>query len=444
MEPRRLFRSFGSELAALAVAAMVVRLSALQAWYRGRDLAHDAPEYVSVGSHVVGGGGWTDPFLLAYGGVTRQTANHPPLASIWVALGRPFSIATADGWRIWMAVLGSLGVVLVGYLGREWAGRRVGLVAAAVAAISPAFWQQDLMVMAETGAQMGTALVLWLALRYRRLGRAIDAGLLGGAIALASLARSELILFLPFLLVPIVLTRARPNWALVATHLGAAGLWLVVGLAPWVGWNLVRFERPVTFTTGTDLTIAQTNCPLAYYGGGTGRWNLMCASETLLGGDRLDDESVLAAANRKAGFSYLRQEKGRVPIVMAARLGRTFGWYHPIKQVEVEEFEGQPPGVPMLALAVYGASLLGAGAGWVLAGRRALVRWPLLVPVPVVALAVAISRGGTRFRAPVEVPLAVLGALALVEVARWGISRWKPSASPIGRSTGGSVARGKG
>lgn len=407
-------RSFAAQMVVAAAGAMTARLVVLEVTYRSSPLLQDAPEYLVIGQRVSRGLGWTSPFSVTTNGIERQTANHPPLASAWLSLARPFGLDTNDGARVWMALLGVAAVVLVGYLGREVAGAGIGSLAAGIAALSPMFWMNDMAVMAETGAQATTALVLLLALRYRRAPSALGAGAMAAAVGVAALARSELILFLPLLVVPLVLLSAGAGFRRRLGHLAAAGLWLVAALLPWVGWNLVRFERPVVFTTGMDLTIAQTNCPLAYYGRGTGRWSALCGYYVELdkAGD-LDDESVLAAQYRQAGLGYVADHRSRVPAVVAARVGRTFGWYHPVDQLVIEEGEGQKPGPLRLGLAAYAVTLALAAVGTVAAWRRRLLLWPLAVPVLVVLVAVAISRGGIRFRAPVEVPLAVLAAMGV-------------------------------
>ena len=95
---------------------------------------------------------------------------------------------------------------LIGLLGREVGGDRVGLVAAAFAAVYPNLWVNDGLVMAETFTALFAALVLYLAYRYRRIATPLAAVGLGAACGFAALARSEMILLAPCIVLPILLS----------------------------------------------------------------------------------------------------------------------------------------------------------------------------------------------------------------------------------------------
>jgi hypothetical protein len=81
-----------------------------------------------------------------------------------------------------------LGVILLGGLvGRRYAGRRVGVVAAFLAAAYPGFWVLDVQILAEplslllVGVLMLVLVDLW---QRPTLGRAVLAGAISGAAAL--------------------------------------------------------------------------------------------------------------------------------------------------------------------------------------------------------------------------------------------------------------------
>jgi 4-amino-4-deoxy-L-arabinose transferase-like glycosyltransferase len=406
---------FGRKVVALGAAAYALRVAIATVWYHDHPLVHDAPEYATIADRLVHGLRWTAPFVEGLQGVRKETAVHPPLASAWLAGARALGLDTPTGMRLWMAILGAATVVVIGHLGRAVAGDAVGLVAAGIAALHPDLWQNDLAVMSETGAQLATAVVLLLAVRYWKEPRAREAAWLGGACAVAALARSELVLLLPLLAIPLRASAGTGRRRLA--HLGAAAAWLVVGLLPWVGWNVVRFDHPVLLTTGADLTLAQANCPLAYEGEGTGAWSPLCGSFVELApGANTSDESELGRQYRELGMDHIEGNLDRVPVVAFARLGRTFGWWHPVEQLDVEQSEGRLRTSLLLGWAAY-LLLLPLGAlGVAEARRRRLPVAVLLAPVLVVAVAVAVSRGGVRFRAPAEVSLVVLAALGSVSL----------------------------
>ena len=82
--------------------------------------------------------------------VTQPAADHPPLTAL-VAV--PASLL--PGWsvlpqRLTMCVIGAVAVVVIGYLGRQVAGRRTGLVAGGLAGVAPALWINDGLIMSES------------------------------------------------------------------------------------------------------------------------------------------------------------------------------------------------------------------------------------------------------------------------------------------------------
>ena len=93
-----------------------------------------------------------------------------------------------------------------------------------------------------------------------------------------------------------------------------------VVLAPWVGANLVRFERPVLLTTNDGTTLLGANCQDAYYGSDIGGWSLFCVVEerSPLG----EDPGVRSARHRRLAISYAADHVQRLPLIAAARLGR--------------------------------------------------------------------------------------------------------------------------
>ena len=346
---------------------------------------------------------------------TQPTAAHPPLTSLllgFVNLVIPFGKGTTVP-RLTEAVLGGLVVLLVGMVGRDIAGTKVGLVAAALAALAPDFWMPSGIVMSETPAMLTMALILLSIVRYVRSPGLARAALVGVACAAATLVRAELALFVPTLLLPAILgARAEPVRRRMG-QLGCAVLMFCVLLAPWVTRNLVTFTDSTYVSTGTGLALLGANCNQTYYGPQIGSWSYVCATSKPGPGD----ESVQSARDEKTAVRYARGHLSRLPIVMLARIGREWGFYRPAEDANIELGEGRPA-LATDAGTIFYYCMLGLGIGGVVTFRRRHIRqWFLLVPAGVLTFVSALVYGLVRFRAPFEVCLAILAAGAVVRGA---------------------------
>ncbi len=79
--------------------------------------------------------------------------------------------------RLTMTVIGTLVVAAIGLLGRSVAGRRVGLIAAGVAAANPNLWMNDAVIMSESISALLIVALLGAGYRLAQrptLGRAAD------------------------------------------------------------------------------------------------------------------------------------------------------------------------------------------------------------------------------------------------------------------------------
>jgi len=357
-------------------------------------------------------------FRVAFG--TAQSAAHPPLTSLLLAPSSwlfGFNAGTTPQ-RMTMAILGTAVVLCVGLLGRAMAGPWVGLTAALLAAGYPNLWIPNGILMSETPAMLGMALILLAVVRMRRRPTVVSAVLLGVACGAEALVRAELILFVPLLLLPAALA-ARP--ASLGRKFGLLGLAVLASalvLAPWVGRNLATFKDPTYISTGDGLALLGANCKHTYYGPSLGSWALGCAISVSVHGD----ESVQSDADQHAAITYIRHHEGRLPVVVAARVGRLWDFYQPIQMADYDVNEGRPRDASLAGLVVYYALLPFALAGIVILRRRRMGPWILLVPAGVLTLTAALFYGLVRFRAPFEVCLVVLAAPTLVLIVQ-GIGR---------------------
>jgi 4-amino-4-deoxy-L-arabinose transferase-like glycosyltransferase len=340
-------------------------------------------------------------------------ADHAPLTAL-VLTPVAFVVEDADSnllaMRYVFAVLGAATVAVVGLLGREVSGDAVGWIAAGLAAIYPHLWVNDGLVMSETLAAGLSATIVLLALRLLRRPSVGLAGALGAVCGVAALARAELALFVPLLVLPAVLVAravSRPRRAALAcTALGAA----LLVVAPWTVFNLTRFDEPVLISTNDGVGLAGSNCDVVYHGSDLGLWNAACLPPVR------GDQSVQSAEYRSQGIDYVRAHLGRFPTVVLARIGRTWSVFRPLDVLSLNALEGRPRWVSGLGLAFYYPLLALAIGGVVVLRRRHVRVWPLLVPAVVITLPALLTAGVSRYRVPAEVSIVVLAAVALVAV----------------------------
>ncbi|HMG41463.1 MAG TPA: glycosyltransferase family 39 protein, partial [Acidimicrobiales bacterium] len=348
-------------------------------------------------------------------GVRIAGADHPPAYIVVLALP---SLLGFDGIRDHMlasCLIGTGTVALIGLLGRRIAGNVAGLVAAGVAAVYPNLWLNDGALMSETLALFLGVVVSYAAYRAWEVPSTRRFVELGAAIGLAALARAEAALMIVLLVVPLVAwVRGLEGWRPRARQAAVAtGVALLV-MAPWVVANLVRFEHPATLSTQAGPTLDVANCDETYYGDALGAWSFACATAI----DE-DDRSVLDQRTREEAFDYMGDHVGRLPVVVAARLGRAWGLYVPFDQLRFDSVaEARPLPSSQVGLGMYYGLAALSVVGVVALRRRGEPSFPLTVWLVNVAITVVVFYGMTRFRAPAEPSLVLLGTIGLLALVR--------------------------
>jgi len=104
-----------------------------------------------------------------------------------------------------MALLFVITVGVCGLVGRRLAGPRAGIVAGLVVATYPYLWVNPGAVLSESVELLVLALLLWAVLRFWARPRLVTAGEIGLYLGLAALTRSELILLVIMIGIPLVL-----------------------------------------------------------------------------------------------------------------------------------------------------------------------------------------------------------------------------------------------
>jgi 4-amino-4-deoxy-L-arabinose transferase-like glycosyltransferase len=403
--------SFPARLALIVVAAAALRLVyALAFAPHTAGAVDDGFWYQEVSRNVADGRGFVVPLGSFDAGTfhLEPTAEHGPLYPLALAAARELGLNADAALRALGALFGALTVTAVGLLGRRFGGERLGLLAAGIAAVSPLLIAADGALTSET---LYAALIAGLLLAAVRFADAPGPGrgaLLGVAIGLAALTRSEALLLLPLLALPLAWRGGRPGRAL---RLAAPLLCAALVLAPWVARNASVFHRPVLTNNEGDL-LAASNCNRTYHGRDLGYVNLLCLSQAS------GNEAQKAAHWRREGLGYARDHAGRLIVVAPVRLLRTAGLYQPFRSAHERSRSdtltklGVLFDFGLMVLAVWGAVVL---------RRRGMPLLVLLAPIAMVCLTVLATYGAVRFRHAAEIPLVLLagaGLLALVERVR--------------------------
>jgi 4-amino-4-deoxy-L-arabinose transferase-like glycosyltransferase len=401
---------WSARLAAVALLGLAVRVG----WVllaTGHDVDFGDAFYYHYGANLLADGeGYLDPFQRLLFGRTVAAADHPPGYLTVLALPSLLGLDSVLAHQLASCLLGAATIVVVGTVGRRLAGDGAGLLAAALAGGYPNFWLHDGRLLSETLAQLTAAVVLLTAYRLwdrPGVGRAAALGVAGAA---AALTRAELVLLLGLALLPLL--RRDPPWRQRLVPAAVALAAAAAVLAPWVGHNLSRFDRPVLISGQLDISLAYTNCDPAYRGPLKGYWVFECARAP----DPPQEPSVVAAGYRRAAVEYAANHTRELPGVVAARVGRSWGLFRPVQQVRLDTLTRAEEVAGYVGLAAYYLLLPPAVAGAVLLRRRRVPLLPLLALPVTVTAASALVNGSIRFRAPAEVTLVLLAAAALTAV----------------------------
>lgn len=415
---------FGPRLALAAGLGGLVRVWAVLAHYRELPLGFTDNFFYSVQARAVADGrGFIDPFIWDDSGAHVPNADHPPLYTLYLAAAS----LVRDGptaHRLASCLLGVATVVLVGLATRAVALRlgapaaraeRAATVTAVVAAVYPPLWILDATLVAEALYAPLVAGALVLAAQAGTPGdRRFLATfcLLGIVLGLATLTRAEGLTLFGLLAVPVAAVAREVPWRRRIAGLTLCGLAGAAVMAPWVVRNLRTFDEPVLLSVGAGFVLKVGNCDQTYYGDRLGYWAWECAFD---GMDEPVDRSVHERRARAQALDYIDDHRSRVPVVVAARIGRLYELYRPVQGIDLNEFFERRGRLPSVAGV---AAFYAVGALAVVAVVRHRHRWTTLVgPVSVViatTLTAATAFGITRYRVGADVALLVLAGVALV------------------------------
>jgi 4-amino-4-deoxy-L-arabinose transferase-like glycosyltransferase len=409
-------RRWHLQLIAISLVGLALRVGYVYLYRRHAPPTGDAFFYHYQANLLVSGKWFINPYQYFYFRHVVPAADHPPLWTLVLALASLVGIKSFFAQILWSCVVGSVAVWLVGLAGREIAGPRTGLIAAGIAAVYPNFWINDGSLLSETLVLTLTALIVWTFYRLWNHPSLSRAAWLGCACALDALARSELVLLVPIFVIAAGLLvrnqRIRRRLALSVIAATAAGLTLV----PWYAYNLTRFSDSVPLSSQLGVTLATANCNTTYYGKLLGYWSLECALRvhTTKGAD----PSVQDHEYREAAIKYAEHHESRLPVVVAARLGRELDLYRPLQQVDLEwSILGRPRLPAYVGMGAYYLCAVLAVAGIVVLRRRRIVVTPFVALIAVTLFVAAATFGQTRYRTALDAAIVILAAVAIGQFA---------------------------
>jgi 4-amino-4-deoxy-L-arabinose transferase-like glycosyltransferase len=391
----------------------------------------DAYYYHNAANLLVAGKGFINPFLYYPHNLHHEvaTASWPPLFVFVLAAASVVGFKSFFAHRIWCCIIGAGAVVLCGLVGREIGGRRVGLIAAFLVAVYPNIWMSNELALSETLSPVLVALVLLAAYRFWKRPGLWTVVWLGASIGVAALARDELSLLAVFIMVPLVLLARTLSWWRRISLVAVGGLVAMLIVGPWIGYNMSRFKDPVLISSGFGITLASANCNAVYSGAYEGYWSFACALATPLKPfSATVDESVQGAEAQAYALHYIRTHENRLLPVEMARLGRAFGFFHPLEQVKLDStVETRPYHWALVGLGMYYALFALSIGGVIVLRRRRVPVFPLLAIGLDVMISVALTFGQTRYRSTFEVSLVILASVQL----DWFWSRLARKPAPV-------------
>ena len=399
-------------LIAVSTAGLILRI----AWVTSQHhavLGIDAFYFFNQARFNWNGVGWfIDPMPYVFGHhLVVQSATHPPLWTLVSTFADVLGLRSYESHLIVSCVLGAGAVFVTGLATREIAGPRAGLIAASIAAVYPNYWINDGTGVAESLLLLLVATVVLVSFRFwRRPGYRTMVGL-GALCGLAALTRAEQLLLVITVLGPLALLLKSVPLRRRCAYAGVGALTVVLVVAPWVGFNLARFSQPVFMSDNLGSTLAFSNCPTAYSGPlmGYGDFNCLDAVHTGRG-----DEPTKDGRYRHVATQYMAGHLSRLPVVMAARVGRELGFYEPLAQLHLENYFNSRPLIPAkVGLFMYYGLVVAAAYGVVVLRRGRITVVPFVGLLGEVVIAAMLTLGATRYRVPLEVGLVVCAAVSV-------------------------------
>lgn len=435
--------TFEWALLTIVLAGFILRLAYI--WYERRPhfetfgVIGDAGFYHGGANVLADGLGFINPFQYYQRGILVEEASHPPLYILWLTVPSLLGFRGTNAHMLWTLPIGTATIAFAGYAGKEMAGRRVGIIAAALVAFYPNVWSHDGFLTSETMSLSTATFTVWMAYRYWRAPSMRRALVLGLAVGLAVAARTEMTMLIPFMVIPLVLATRDTSWVERWKRLVATGAMVLVVIGPWLVFNLTRFEHPVLVGTGFGITLASANCDNTYYGDDIGYWSMPCTLEIDAKYDGLYDidQTVAESTYRREALEYISDNKGRFAYVTLVRWARYTGLWdltHGFDQVHKDiDPEGREPWVAWTSVGWWFVIFPSAIAGAVLLRRRRIPVYIVAAPIVATIVTTTMTFYQNRYRASGETAFCLLAAVTFAAILRRRDPRPEPGpgAEPI-------------
>jgi 4-amino-4-deoxy-L-arabinose transferase-like glycosyltransferase len=252
---RRLTRQW---IAAAMLVGLAARLAFGLLYWVGQPLTRDEREYLSLARSLAAGRGYVYDEHVLQGPVQPfgRAPGYPAFLAM-VGGGRTVADHVPTQVKVAQALVGAIGVALIGALAGRVAGQRAARAAAAIAAIYPPLVWVSAYAYSEAVFWPLALGVVWsfdrLSVADGRFGRAVAAGVVAGV---GALVRPAMMSFLPLAAIWLFWRRRSEAAALFAC--GAA-----IVLVPWVLRNYAHHDRLVLVASEGGITFWTGNHALA-------------------------------------------------------------------------------------------------------------------------------------------------------------------------------------
>jgi 4-amino-4-deoxy-L-arabinose transferase-like glycosyltransferase len=359
--------------------------------------------------------------------VLVPTAAHPPLPTLLLAIADVASASGTTKHMVFLAMLFVISVVLAGTTVRDLAGERAGVLAALVFATFPLLWVNPATVGPETTVIAVTTLLLFASVRFWARPSSAHAALVGLALGLCALTRTDLVALVVLIGLPLGLLVARVSWATRIRALAVMGVITLLVVGPWVGRNLSLFGHTVVLSEDYGPVVAGANCATTSSGDLEGWWSPTCLARVPVTGQ---SPSVTTADQVHVGRVYVADHLGSSVGVAAVRLGRLWNVYRPLQSVKLEVGTGRPAWVSRLGLWYFYLLVPSAVVGAVALRRRRLLLFPFVALILLSSVTGVLAFGDARFAVEADVAMAMLAGVAL-DVLVTRVSRRPSSGSGL-------------
>ena len=402
---------FTGGLAAVAALAAGIQALFIQAVSHRSTLPQPA-WYDTVQAHQLVRGQWfVDPVpATSAAHLLVPTATHPPLPTVLLAIADVADATGPTAHMVALALLFVASVVLAGVAVRDLAGERAGLLAALVFATFPLLWVNPATVGPETAVIAVTTLLLFAAIRFWGRPSSGHAALVGLALGLCALTRTDLVALVVLVGLPLALGVRRVPGTTRLRGLAVMGALFLLVVGPWVGRNVAQFGHTVVLSEDYGPVVAGANCAATGSGTLEGWWSRACLDQVAVTGRT---PPVATADQVRAARAYVSGHPTATVGVAAVRLGRVWNLYRPLQGADLEAATGRPAWGSRLGLVYFYVLVPVALVGAVVLRRRRLLLFPFVAMLVLASITAVLAFGDARFAVEADVALALLAGVGL-------------------------------